>query len=321
MGRKPKDLDLFVDAISRGDVDALRDMIVQDSGIIARHETSSDEPEPVVRALCSSCDLQHRKDLLELLCIHGARLSPDSLVCLIGDASADHPEEMLKILFKHANSRNIKLIGDVRGLAYVVQNILRVNNSEFVRVAMEEYTSSCKDPEESRLAWESSVQSMLIGEVVPDGLLIWMLNTGHVNVNAAPTSDMPLIHTAAARGNLNACKILYERGADPSALGGIDRANALFWAASEGRADVVQWILTLHDSSAWINVKDASGCTSLHVAMETYGAEQVANLLIEHGGDLSITNDEGLTPADCAADRGLKIENGRVIAGHPGRRR
>ena len=79
--------------------------------------------------------------------------------------------------------------------------------------------------------------------------------------------------------------ILFENGADVDAKDNEGR-TALFWAASNGRVEVVKVLI---ENGANVDVKDENGKTALHWAA-LYGHFDVANFLIEKGADVDAKN-------------------------------
>jgi len=97
---------------------------------------------------------------------------------------------------------------------------------------------------------------------------------------------------------------LLDRGADPrpaSRQGGFTPLHSA--VATDAAAADLELVRRLLDAGADPNARSASGGTPLHTAAFT-GDSAVLELLIAHGGDASIKNEQGKTPADIARERG-----------------
>eukprot|EP01083_Nonionella_stella_P066618 175605_1 len=80
------------------------------------------------------------------------------------------------------------------------------------------------------------------------------------------------------------------------------KMTPLHWAADSGHKDLV--ILLLDEFGASVDLKDADGCTPLAYACSCDHTE-VAQILLKHNADISICDNEGLTPLSVAGD-GIK---------------
>lgn len=78
--------------------------------------------------------------------------------------------------------------------------------------------------------------------------------------------------------------------------------TALMYAASQGRLDIVQWLL---DHGADVNLQNIDGQTALvHAILKNH--EYIVRLLLQHGADINIQDDQGTTPCIAAAFKGNK---------------
>ncbi|XP_012552018.2 protein fem-1 homolog B-like isoform X3 [Bombyx mandarina] len=117
------------------------------------------------------------------------------------------------------------------------------------------------------------------------------------DVNHATRTVSTPLRAACFEGRLDIVKYLVRHGAD------IHKANkynntCLMIAAYKGYLDVVQFLL---DSGARVDDRALCGATALHFAAECGHAAVVCSLL-DHGAKM-LTNENGMTPLQCAAER------------------
>ncbi|CAK1550702.1 unnamed protein product [Leptosia nina] len=117
------------------------------------------------------------------------------------------------------------------------------------------------------------------------------------NVNHATKTLSTPLRAACFDGRLDIVKYLVRHGAD------IHKANkynntCLMIAAYKGHLDVVQFLL---DSGARVDERALCGATALHFAAEC-GHAAVVCALIDHNAKI-LTNENGMTPLQCAAER------------------
>ena len=109
--------------------------------------------------------------------------------------------------------------------------------------------------------------------------------------------------TACEIGNINAVKILLNRGADIDARNYFG-SSGLLVAAMQGN-EYIEVIEILLDRGADINARDNDGYTPLIWAGE-YGNIEVFKLLLARGADINVRDEEGRTALMIAAERGRK---------------
>ncbi|KAI8420359.1 hypothetical protein MSG28_008877 [Choristoneura fumiferana] len=117
------------------------------------------------------------------------------------------------------------------------------------------------------------------------------------NVNHATKTLSTPLRAACFDGRLDIVKYLVRHGAD------IHKANkynntCLMIAAYKGHLDVVQFLL---DNGARVDERALCGATALHFAAEC-GHVAVVCSLIDHNAKI-LTNQNGMTPLQCAAER------------------
>ena len=109
------------------------------------------------------------------------------------------------------------------------------------------------------------------------------------------------LHLAAFFGQLNAARVLIEKGADVKARSANEQANCPLHSAAAGRHFSVCELLI--GSGAEVDSQQHGGFTALMAAAQ-HGDRGLGELLIKRGAGRAIRNDEGKTAADIAADNG-----------------
>jgi ankyrin repeat protein len=112
------------------------------------------------------------------------------------------------------------------------------------------------------------------------------------------------IHTAARMRDLEAVQRDLAADVDVNVINGRtengDGGNTALWFAAQGPrpngADVARLLI---EAGTDINKQCEHGRTALHMAA-AWGHAEVAQLLLEHGADPTIVDDEGMTPWDVA---------------------
>ena len=107
--------------------------------------------------------------------------------------------------------------------------------------------------------------------------------------------ESPLM-LAAIKGQLEICRQLIARNADVNKPGW----TALHYAASGGKADVVQLLL---DHYAYIDAESPNGSTPLMMAA-MYGTTDTVKVLLAAGADPALKNSQGLSALDFAKRAG-----------------
>jgi uncharacterized protein len=120
-------------------------------------------------------------------------------------------------------------------------------------------------------------------------------------VESWSTDGFQPLHFAAFFGHLDAVTSLLRRGApvdEPSHNGmGVRPLHSA--AANDDDASRLAVATELLAAGADPNAKQQGGFTALHAAAE-HGDQALAQVLIDHGADVRITNDDGATPAALA---------------------
>ncbi len=109
------------------------------------------------------------------------------------------------------------------------------------------------------------------------------------------------LHLAAFFGQLNASRVLIERGADANARSENELANCPLHSAAAGRHYSVCELLI--SSAAEVNARQRGGYTALMAAAQ-HGDRGLGELFIKRGADRAIRDEAGKTAADMAAEHG-----------------
>lgn len=83
-----------------------------------------------------------------------------------------------------------------------------------------------------------------------------------------------------------------------SSNAGVFHYSSLHEAVACGKADVLDYLL-MKTEDAYVNLKDSSGYTLLHIAASS-GQLNCLKTLLKHGADASIKDDYNKTPAEMA---------------------
>eukprot|EP00933_Yihiella_yeosuensis_P079742 TRINITY_DN93153_c0_g1_i1.p1 TRINITY_DN93153_c0_g1~~TRINITY_DN93153_c0_g1_i1.p1 ORF type:complete len:319 (-),score=82.48 TRINITY_DN93153_c0_g1_i1:185-1141(-) len=90
-----------------------------------------------------------------------------------------------------------------------------------------------------------------------------------------------------------------------------EQMTPLHWACDRGEAEIVKVLLDKlgqgQEAKARIDAQDETGETPLHYAVNTEN-EEIAQMLVASGADISIANEAGETPESLAADAGLALK-------------
>jgi ankyrin repeat protein len=123
---------------------------------------------------------------------------------------------------------------------------------------------------------------------------------GKPNVNERTDDRWTALMMAASRGDSASIKVLIDAGADVNDKNKWGQ-TALMAAARVGDAEKVALLL---QAGAEVNAQDADGLTALAFACTADGAIDSVKALIGSKADLSMTDNQGVTPLMRAADMG-----------------
>ncbi|BHF75266.1 Ankyrin-2 [Sparganum proliferum] len=138
------------------------------------------------------------------------------------------------------------------------------------------------------------------GNVDMVGLLL--LNGAEPNHQAK--NGLTPLHLAAQEDRVNVAQQLVSSGADISAVSHAGY-TPLHTACHFGRLNMVRYLLSLADRVD-VNRTTKMGFTPLHLAAQQ-GHSQIACLLLEHGADANLLNEQGLTAAHIARRRHFPV--------------
>merc|ERR1712228_138866 len=109
------------------------------------------------------------------------------------------------------------------------------------------------------------------------------------------------LHWATVRGDDIAAKRLLAAHAHPD-LQDQDGKTPLHIAAFNGVPDVLK---TLLEARCNPDLRDARGNTALHWVILAGGSLRMIKLLLKHGANAAITNEQGDSPKDTAAENSI----------------
>jgi len=129
------------------------------------------------------------------------------------------------------------------------------------------------------------------------------------NTTREEGSTLTVLMLAARNGHSGLVKALLDAGADPNTTAavavGVSQINegitALMLSAASGDAKTMQLLL---DHGAYAKLKDSTGNTLLHYAVEELGATEVVCLALAQGVDRKAKNVQGQTALDKAKAAG-----------------
>ena len=119
------------------------------------------------------------------------------------------------------------------------------------------------------------------------------------DVNIRANNGASPLHFAASEGRSNIVDYLLKYGADVNIIRN-DGASPLHFAASEGHSNTVEYLLKF---GADVNVRKIDGTSPLHSAVSR-GCSQIADYLLKHGADVNVRKNNGASPLHEAALRG-----------------
>lgn len=128
----------------------------------------------------------------------------------------------------------------------------------------------------------------------------------------AQTQPMTLQLAAMNKDGARMTKLLVDNGAEPNSAD--EQGNtALMTAAVYGNEEVVQTLLKLCPQTIQINKTNKKGWTALHFACNDYDParrKRIVQLIVSHGGDLLIEDNNGLKPNEVRPKRKRRDQRG-----------
>ena len=119
------------------------------------------------------------------------------------------------------------------------------------------------------------------------------------SINAKNNAGLTPLIIACERNNVDIVKMLLEHSAIDVSTCDAKGRSTLAVASFCSCKDVVEFLLSNSESSKLINEVDENGCTPLWLSART-GDVTMVKLLIDAGADVSIKNNEGLSPEEVA---------------------
>uniref|UniRef100_A0A182P6V8 Acyl-CoA-binding domain-containing protein 6 n=1 Tax=Anopheles epiroticus TaxID=199890 RepID=A0A182P6V8_9DIPT len=105
--------------------------------------------------------------------------------------------------------------------------------------------------------------------------------------------------------DLEGVQVMLGNGGEPATINRLDHEGlaAIHWAADRGNVDILATLLSVDGID--INLRDADGQTALHYA-SSCGNVECLQLLLRHGADRTIRDEEGETCLDVAYNQVIK---------------
>jgi hypothetical protein len=120
----------------------------------------------------------------------------------------------------------------------------------------------------------------------------WLLDRG-VSINEQDLGGCTALYLASCWGHPPVVRLLLERGTDPTIAS--QGVIPLMITSGYGHTEVVRCLLAHPSADATINQRDDTGRTALwHVCF--CGGTEIVRLLLKHGADPTIADNDGTTP-------------------------
>jgi len=130
-----------------------------------------------------------------------------------------------------------------------------------------------------------------------------------INERSSKNFDHTALLEAVFYNNLSCVKLLIERGADATISTSTQR-TVLHRTAFAGHEQIMKFLLDVVETRKLVDVKDSYGDTALHDCRYFDGrpaaAVEIAEMLLQAGATLTIKNNAGETPYECARSRRKK---------------
>lgn len=165
-------------------------------------------------------------------------------------------------------------------------------------------TAGCTDPEPDRdpiIIKEITVSNLADVDCSEFGIVkavqygatarVAELIEGGCDVNEPDPDTVTLLHWAAINNRVEIVKLLLERGARVDALGGDLNATPLQWAVRQGH---LASVVLMMNAGADPQIKDAEGCSSIHLAAQ-FGHTAVVAYLIARNVNADTFDSGGMT--------------------------
>ncbi|KAF7140331.1 hypothetical protein RHSIM_Rhsim06G0144600 [Rhododendron simsii] len=111
------------------------------------------------------------------------------------------------------------------------------------------------------------------------------------------------VHTASGKGHLDILQKLLQRCPDWRELLTNEGENILHVAATNGKSNVIDYILKTPEHEKLLNESDDSGNTPLHLAAIHWNPKVVSSLTWDKRINLELVNGDGMTALDAAEER------------------
>jgi ankyrin repeat protein len=130
------------------------------------------------------------------------------------------------------------------------------------------------------------------------------ITSGALDVNTKNKMGASLLHVFTSDNKIDCVKVLLDLNADITACD-YTQWNALHIATCDGNMEIMEMLLAHKQADAVINAKTNTGSTPLHYAARE-GITLAVLILLEHGADVFIEDEDSRTAFECAVDNRRK---------------
>lgn len=129
------------------------------------------------------------------------------------------------------------------------------------------------------------------------------------DVNQPDSETVTLLHWAAINNRREIVRYFLDKGAKVDAIGGELNATPLHWATRQGHLNAV---VLLMNAGADPNIRDAEGCSCIHLAAQ-FGHTALVAYFIARGVSLDVQDRSGMTALMWAAWKIVEIDPVRLL--------
>ena len=141
-----------------------------------------------------------------------------------------------------------------------------------------------------------------------DAVIVRSLLDAEAEVEARDIDGLTALLSSVRNGHLHVARLLLEKQADIGARDKLRGRTPLHWAAVKGNIEILKLFLDMRPKPN-IDVTDSQHCTPIILALQ-YEHKEAVSLFSSAGADLSLANNEEMTPLQAA----LHVEDGPCIS-------